>query len=170
MKILLTYSTRSGNTKRVAEAVATKLGSDVTLANIENEKTMNPDDFDVLIHGFWVTSTGADELSLEYLHQIRNRTIGLFGTMGANPDSPYARSIRLRLKNHLKKNNNTIGEWFLCPGEIASELITWFESLPEGHSQYPTPERRANWAHAQGRPSEADLSEAAALFTEWICR
>jgi len=162
MKTLITYSTRTGNTRRLADAIAASLQGGITLVDINS----NPDPFgfDRYIHGFWVTSTGADEQSLAFLDQIQNQEIGLFGTMGANPDSPYGRSTKLRLKNQLKKNGNTIAEWFLCAGEIAPELIQWFESLPEGHPQYPTPERRQNWADAMGHPNEEDLAAAAEIF------
>ncbi|MEM6886486.1 MAG: flavodoxin family protein [Verrucomicrobiota bacterium] len=162
MKTLVTYSTKTGNTRRVAEAIADKLQDEVTLCPVEEAPIVS--EYDRIIHGFWVTTAGADELSLEYLNGIQGREISLFGTMGANPDNAYGRSIALRLKNHLKRNENTIGGWFLCKGEIDPALIAWMETLPEGHSQYPTPERRQNWEDAKGHPDAADLERAVEIF------
>jgi len=160
--ILITYSSRTGNTRKVAEAIASALNGDVTVVPVE--EAPEPTDFDRLLHGFWVNGATADEASLEYLRLIRGQSIGLFGTMGAHPDSAYGRSIHLRLKNELKRNGNRLDGWFLCAGEIDAKLIAWMETLPPGHSQYPTPERRQNWADAMGHPDQPDLSRAVAAF------
>ncbi|MEM6602342.1 MAG: flavodoxin family protein, partial [Verrucomicrobiota bacterium] len=162
MKILVTYSSQTGNTRRLAEAIAAGLSGEVTLCPVKESPATSG--YDQLLHGFWVTTAGADELSLEYLAGIREREISLFGTMGANPETAYGRSIASRLKNHLKRNQNTIGNWFLCKGEIDPALIAWMKTLPEGHPQYPTPERRQNWEAARGHPDAADLAHAMKIF------
>ncbi|MEM6822587.1 MAG: flavodoxin family protein [Verrucomicrobiota bacterium] len=164
MKILATYSTRTGNTQRVVEAVANSLPGEVDCLNVECQP--DPSQYDVLIHGFWVTGATADEPSLEYLRGICDRSIGLIGTMGANPSSAYGRSIALRLKNVLRENNNRMKAWFLCAGKIDPELIRWMETLPENHSQYPTPARRKNWEDALGHPNQLDIDRAIDAFRQ----
>ncbi len=162
MKILITYSSRTGNTRRVVEAVADALSGEITTAAVESAPPA--EGYDWLIHGFWVNGATADDFSLEYLKGLKHQKVGLIGTMGANPQSSYGRSIALRLKNILKANNNELCGWFLCAGEIDTELIRWMETLPEEHSQYPTPERRQNWQDAKGHPDREDLNAAVTAF------
>ena len=51
--------------------------------------------------------------------------VGLFGTLGAYPDSPHAKGCIRDSENMLKisgKNNNVLGS-FLCLGKIDEKLI-----------------------------------------------
>lgn len=52
MKILLVYSSRTGNTKKVAEAIGEELG----ISAVPVEEKPAAADFDLVIAGFWSTA------------------------------------------------------------------------------------------------------------------
>ena len=67
MKILLVYSSRTGNTKKVAEAIGEELG----ISAVPVEEKPAAADFDLVIAGFWVDRGTADAKMKAYCHAWR---------------------------------------------------------------------------------------------------
>ncbi len=59
MKILLTYSSKTGNTRKVAEGIYEILPEGSLITPIE--ENINPNEFDLILVGFWVDKGMADE-------------------------------------------------------------------------------------------------------------
>ena len=63
MKILLAYSSRTKNTKKVAEAIYNEIKNlaDVTLLDIKRQKTKLQEQYDLYILGAWTDKTTANK-------------------------------------------------------------------------------------------------------------
>lgn len=88
MKVLIAYSSRTGNTRRVAEALAKAAPEGSLLARVED--TPSADGFDVVFAGYWLDRGGPDAKAKEFLHSLHGKHIVLFETMGADPRSEHA--------------------------------------------------------------------------------
>ena len=87
MNACIVYSSCTGNTRKVAEALADTSGLPCFPVRIAPE----PDDFDILALGFWVRKGLPDARALRYMERVRGKDVFFFGTLGAWPHSDHAR-------------------------------------------------------------------------------
>ena len=61
MKKLVIFSTLTGNTEKIANAIFSVIEGDKELLNVKDSDKINPDDYDKIIVGYWVDKGDADE-------------------------------------------------------------------------------------------------------------
>ena len=89
MKILVTYSSKTGNTKKLAEGIFEGLGEmDKSIAPMS--EAVDIDGYDIILAGYWVDKGGANQEAAEYLEKISGKKVGLFATLAFWPDSEHA--------------------------------------------------------------------------------
>ncbi|MGE4506277.1 MAG: flavodoxin family protein [Desulfovibrionaceae bacterium] len=164
MRWIVVYSSRTGNTRRVAEAARDGLadaGADVRLAAIG--EAPEPAKDEAVAVGFWVDKGRPDDLARDYLlaEAGKARAVALFGTLGARPDSPHADDVR-RAALELAGGEGCLG-LYLCQGRIDPRLV---EVMARSAHHPMTPERKANIEAAAKHPDEDDLARARAFFRE----
>lgn len=71
MKILLTYSSKTGNTKAVAEAVLKTLPQGTDFFAVSEVKDVN--NYDAVIVGFWIDKGLPNEEALNFMETIKNK-------------------------------------------------------------------------------------------------
>lgn len=168
MKILLTYSSKTGNTKAVADAIFEVLpdGADF----FEISKVADVHSYDAVIVGFWVDKGVPNKEADDFIRQIRNKKVAYFFTLGAYPDSEHASVCAHYTTDLFRKNGNTIEASFRCQGKIDPELTKMFLSFPKGHPHYMDEERRKRHEQAATHPDAADLKNAQEVFKNiWGC-
>ena len=162
MKTLVVYSTRTGNTKLVADAIAAELSADIFSVD---EAPADVSAYDFVVVGYWVDRGLPNKESREYLEKLTNARIGIFGTLGAFPHSPHARDcIRQAadLCSQAEKKNAVLVNW-MCQGKVDPVLIEMMAKMaPQVHPM--TPERIALLEEASKHPDDADLASARAVF------
>lgn len=163
MKSLVVYSSRTGNTRKVANAVFDSLPGDRDIFPVEQAPPATGYDFVAI--GFWVDKGRPDDKAASYMQTIQGATVGLFGTLGANPDSPHARDCMRRAVD-LVSGNHVAGT-YLCQGRIAPAVVEMMIKTAS-HAHPMTPERMANIEAAESHPDDADLEKAQAAFREMI--
>lgn len=165
-KVLIAYSSLTGNTKMVAEAILEVFGEDV--ADILPIKEVNSiADYEVVIPGFWVDRGTADTLAKKFIEEIKNKKVALFGTLGADPNSPHGISSMENVKNLLDGTNELLGT-FLCQGKVDPKVIAMMEKMfgTSGHSHSVDENRRKRHMEASSHPDENDLNNAKKVFTQ----
>src|SRR5699024_6453147 len=100
-----------------------------------------PNNFDLIIVGFWVDKGTADEKAKKYMEKLKGKKVGVFGTLGAYPDSDHAKKTMMRVRELLERENEVVAE-FLCQGKVDPKLIEKFKDLPPDHPHGMTEERK----------------------------
>ena len=163
MKTLVVYSSKTGNTQKVARAIYDALPEPKEIFSAK--EAPDPSEYDFLALGFWVDKGTANAGSARYMATVKGKKVGLFGTLGAYPDSDHAKQCLEKAKA-LVQGNEILGE-FLCQGKVDPTLIKMMETRMKDDPHHSiTPERRARLEEAAKHPDEKDLADAQALFVE----
>ena len=90
MKSIVVYSSLTGNTKMVGEAIAEVLAPNCDIYKVED----NPDitGYDLVVVGFWVDKGTADAKASKFLKSIRNSKVAVYATLEAEPDSEHEKT------------------------------------------------------------------------------
>lgn len=158
MKGAVIYSSKTGNTKKVAEAILSGLDENFQLYPVEEQP--DPAQFDLIFMGYWVDKGTADKKARDFMQTIAQQQVALFATLGAYADSEHA-------QNSLDKGGECLGEGcqvvdrFICQGAIDPKLTAWMSKLPEDHPHAPDEARVKRWEDAAKHPDEDDLAQAA---------
>jgi flavodoxin len=159
MKTLITYSSLTGNTKMVAEAMAAVAPETVITPISENP---DPRDFHLIVVGFWVDRGLPEAKTKAYLEGLSDQKIAFFFTLGAYPDSEHAGEVVRATEAILERGRNEIlGSW-RCQGRVDPNLLRKMgETLPPDHPHARmSEERKARLEEAAKHPNEADCTKA----------
>jgi flavodoxin len=157
MKTAVIYSSRTGNTRKVAEAILEGAGEDARIFSAE--EPVNIAEFDLIFMGFWVDKGMPDSAALKAMERISGRKVALFATLGAYPDSQHAKDS-LEKGSAALGDNCTVLDTFICQGAVDPKLIEWMKTLPPDHPHAPNRERVQRWKDASTRPDGKDLENA----------
>jgi flavodoxin len=156
MRTLVAYSSRTGNTKQLAEAIFAILPAPKMLSAIE--EAPEPDDFDFIALGFWIDRGWPDAKSQRYMRTLKGQRIALFGTMGSYSDPDSALACLEHVKQIVATDNELLGS-FLCQGKIAPDVIDMLSK-----TRPMTAARKAMFQEAAQHPTPEDLREAQESF------
>jgi flavodoxin family protein len=168
MSSLVVFSTSTGNTRKIADAIFSALkDKDKKIVNVNEINTVDINEFKRIIIGGWIDKGEIDEKNKEFLTKLKNRKLGLFVTMGGNPETDRAKNCFQEIKKSLEKNGNIVEKTFVCQGAIDPNLINKFREMTKQGIAGPfaaTPEREARWAEAVKHPDEKDIENAKKIF------
>lgn len=156
MKILITYSSKTGNTEKIAQAIHRGIPT-ATLLPISEIINL---DYDLIFVGGWIDRATFDQISLTLAKQIFDKNVAYFFTLGAYPHSDHAKDCVKNIETLLKNNNNNVLGGYFCQGAIDPNLISWLSTLPSDHKMSPNEERRQRWEDAKSHPDQLDLDNA----------
>jgi len=147
MKSLIVYSSKSGNTKKLAEAVYAHLPGEKVIQPIE----ANPesDGFDLVLVGFWLQAGKADPLATQYLEKLGQAKIFLFATHGAATNSEHAQKAMLGAQK-LASSCRILGS-FNCQGAVNPDFLI------KAQAKDPQPPWIKDAPSAAGHPDDADI-------------
>lgn len=163
MKILIAYSSLTGNTKKIAQAIHQIAGGD--LIDIRDKPDFK--EYDAIVIGYWADKGKADKLADDFLKEVNNKPCGVFATLGAYPDSPHAQKVISYGIETLENQGCKILSSFICQGKIDPTLTKRFESLEPGHPHYMDEARRKRHEDAKSHPDERDLAMAQEAFKDF---
>lgn len=166
MKLLITYSSKTGNTKRLAEGIY----KNIQLGNVDLKAISEVEDlnaYDTLLVGYWVDKGGPNDEAAEFMKGIEGKRVGIFATLGAYPDSQHGWDSLLRGEDLVKEKNTILGK-YICQGAVDERLIEVFKKFEPGNPHAITPEKLKRYEIAKQHPNEADMLSAAIMFSERI--
>ncbi|SJZ77254.1 Flavodoxin [Cetobacterium ceti] len=162
-KTALIYSSLTGNTKKIGDAIFEIIPGDKSIYSIEEAKELSFEEYDRIIVGFWVDKGHADSRVKKLINRLKNKEIAFFGTLGAEPDSDHGRKVYTKVSELCSKNNNLIGG-FLSLGKVSDKLVEMMKKFPLNLIHPLTPERKARIEKASTHPDENDLNDAKNYF------
>ena len=161
MKSMVVFSSRTGNTKKVAQAVFEALPDPKHIFTVEEDPAV--DRYDLIVLGYWVDKGTADAKARAFFEKVKDRNVALFGTLGAYPDSDHAKNCTENVRELLKANH-ILGD-FLCQGRVDPKLVKMMaEKLKDDPHHAMTPERKTRLKEAEKHPDDKDLSDARAFI------
>ena len=107
MKSLVVYSSRTEIPKKVARPCLRPCRNPKRSTRPRRRRTRWNMIFWAL--GFWVDKGCANKGAAQYMEKVKGKKIGLFGTLGAYPDSDHAKQSMEKAKE-LVKDNEILGD------------------------------------------------------------
>lgn len=158
MKILILYSSVTGNTEYLAKSLKS---SDHELSFLPIYPYPENLDYDIIFLGFWVYRGAPDPRMIRLMQQIKGKNIALFGTLSAYPHSDHAKKVLTRAQNYLK--GNTIFGSFLCLGKLTKKRYQ--QKLENPSPKHPmTEERKKRLLEGQKHPNQEDCKNFQVFF------
>lgn len=172
MNVLITYSSKTGNTEKVARQVKKEADahfkSGITFSKISDAP--DPSDYDVIIIGFWIDKGAPNKEAELFMKGISGKKTAFFFTLGASPNSPHADKCIAESRAQLESQGNMLLGEYLCQGQIDMKLIEAFKSFPKDHPHAYSEESAKRYAVAASHPDEEDLGRAGEVFRDIFMR
>ena len=152
MSYAIVFSSRTGNTRGLAEAVRAALPAGEGLS-------FGPPDAAAraagrLYIGFWTDKGSCDEVLAAFLPQLAGHEVFLFGTAGFGADPAYFDAILGRVAALLPPSAAAVGR-FMCQGRMPAAVRARYAAMPEGERRT---QMLANFNMARTHPDAADLA------------
>ena len=149
------YSSTTGNTKAIAEEIAGTAGADIF--RVQDAPT-DLSAYDVVALGYWLRRGGPDDLMKAYLPKVRDASVVLFQTHGADVGSEHAVTSFARSAYLLGENIEVLGT-FSAQGKLAPALIA-LRKKSDPDDTHNSPEAQERWVRAAEHPNEEDRAAA----------
>lgn len=156
MKALVVYSSKTGNTKKLADALFGALQCEKDLVAIADNP--NPADYDFVAVGFWVQGGEPDTATQAFLPRIGEKEVFLFATHGSAKNSDHAHKAMRKAKELVAPARITAV--YECPGQVNEKV------LEAAAKKDPQPPWLADAPAANGHPDQEDIRELVHLFNE----
>lgn len=154
MKALVAYSSKTGNTKKLAEALYNAVQFEKDLVSISDNP--DPTEYDFVAVGFWLQDGLPDPAAQHFLPKIGRKQVFLFTTHCAAHNSDHARNALKKAKEMAAPAR--ICAVFSCPGQASEEI------LAQAGRENPRPSWLADAPAAEGHPDEDDIKRFMHLY------
>lgn len=167
MKYAVVYSSNSGNTKKVAEAIAEALPKEALL--YFGEAAEEAKHADVIFTGFWTDKGICPQEIIDFLSDVHGKQIALFGTCGFGGSEEYFQSILQRVSAFIEDDCIYL-DGFMCQGKMPDAILKRYENMLETSVNKEKVQQMIDNFHiARKHPNEYDAAQAR-VFAEVIVR
>ena len=168
MKGIIIYSSKTGNTKRMAKKIYEALKDKYQMEIEDIIDSPDAEGYDFVLLGGWIDRGTLEGKALKYLNQIKNKNLGLFATLGAMPDSEHGKKVLCNLKD-LLKDRESLGQ-YICPGQVDPKMIEKLKGIKGVVVPKKIKEKMITTSLKSRKATEEELEEAANYFAENINR
>lgn len=168
MSSLVLYSSETGNTKKVANAIFEALPSaDKDIKNIEEIDPASLQDYDFYFVGYWLRKGSCSIEVIRFLSSLHHKRVALFGTCGLPQDSDGREAITQRISVWLPEDNEFLGS-FLCQGSMPISVRNCCESMRTKIGDSECAKFLDAFDEALLHPDAADLTNAARFARQML--
>ena len=154
MKALVVYSSKTGNTKNLAEALYSAVQFEKKILPISDNP--DPTEYDFVAVGFWLQDGQPDLATQGFLPKIGRKEVLLFTTHSAAYNSDHAKKALKQAKELAAPAR--ICAVFSCLGQASEEI------LEQARQESPQPSWLADAPAANGHPDDDDIRKFMHLF------
>lgn len=151
------YSSVTGNTKKIAEAMAEAVGKDCDVFRVQ-EAPEDVSDYDVVLLGYWLRLGAPDPLMLKYLPKVHGTRVCFFQTHGTDPTSEHAVTSFARAGYQLGADCEILGT-FGCRGKINPAMLAKRKNAGPD-DPHGGPQSMERWKLASTHPDAQDIADA----------
>ena len=151
----IVYSSRTGNTKLLAETIQNQIPNDQLLYfGTPDAEALKADRIYV---GFWTDKGSCDEQTAAFLKTVTNQEIYLFGTAGFGENQEYFEKVLKRTEKYLTSGVRIAGT-FMCQGKMPITVRQRYEKMMKSPIRVPNlQEMIENFDKALSHPDPEDL-------------
>ncbi len=128
-RILMAYSSSTGNTKYFCEEVYKNLKDKYNIEIMELKDVKSFEDYDLLVLGFWIDRATANKAAKKVITKIKGKKIAFLATLGASPDSEHADRVRTTVVELVDESSEYLGI-SLARGKVSEKLLKRIKFLP----------------------------------------
>ena len=166
MKTLIIYSSKTGNTRSIAEAIHEAL-PDSDILPVENAPAPEtlPGEYGMVCVGYWVDKGGPDAAMTAFMETVETKNVGVFCTLAYWADSAHAHDALAAGVALVKEKNRVLGG-YVCNGAMSQAMIDRFRANGTSGPHSASPANEARWALMKDHPTAAEIALAAERFNE----
>ncbi|MDO5755726.1 MAG: flavodoxin family protein [Tissierellia bacterium] len=166
MKGIILYASNTGNTKRFAEKLYEVLNECYDMTLERRSKDINMEDYDFALVGSWIEQGHLEKKTSELIESTKQQNLGIFATMGTDPETPHGEEVKKALEEQLK-DKNALGVQ-IRRGKVAQKLIERLDKIPENIVPKEFKEQMYEASIHSKVASGEELQESAEFFKEKI--
>ena len=127
MKYAIVYSSKTGNTKMLADVIRQTLDEkDIIYFGEPCKQALEADQIYV---GFWTDKGRCNDEIADFLKTLDNKNIFLYGTAGFGQDSAYFEKIIEKTQKYMN-DTNTVIDTYMCQGKMPMSVRDRYEKMP----------------------------------------
>lgn len=159
MRVQIVYTSRTGNTERLAETIFAAVP--VKEKNVKRiEEMTERDDGDMYLVGFWTDRGTASSDILDLLGSLHGKKVGLFGTCGMGNSPEYYKRVASGVAAFIPEDCEYLGA-FLCQGKMPMQVRKRYEAMRNPSNKDQIDRMLRNFDEALLHPDKRDFQEAA---------
>lgn len=164
MEYLVVYSSRTGNTEKLAMEIFEALpGKSKDVQKVEERRG----EADTYFVGFWNHKGICNGDVLDFLEELHGKNVALFGTCGMGQDRKYCRQVARRVEALIPEDNRYLGA-FLCSGKVSPQVLDRYGSMDGEQGRLWLREMTQAYQEAMLHPDERDLKNAREFVQEIV--
>ena len=165
MKYSVVYSSRTGNTAQLAQAVLAALPPEDCIYSGSLDELMQAGEASgwqetpYLLAGFWTDKGSCDEKMTAFLQGIHHKKVFLFGTAGFGGSDAYFSRILENVSAQLPDDNTFLGT-YMCQGKMPQSVRERYVKMKNSPLPIPNVDKMIeNFDTAVSHPDETDLQK-----------
>lgn len=157
MKTSIVYSSKTGNTRQLADAIAASLlENDILYTGAPCEAALAADR---LFIGFWTDKGSCSSEISAFLKTVKGKQVFLFGTAGFGGDAAYFDKALSAVKKHLDGSNTLLGS-YMCQGRMPQSVRDRYVKMKASPLPMPNVDMLIeNFDRAATHPDAEDLQK-----------
>ncbi|MDD2973283.1 MAG: flavodoxin family protein [Lachnospiraceae bacterium] len=166
MKYQVIYISKTGNTEKIAKKIFEVLpGMEKDIMRFD--PGMEIGDADVVWVGFCVNRGTCSMDLLDYLSELHEKKIVLFGTCGMGSDASYYKRIMDEIVAWIPDDSECLGT-FMCQGKMPMSIREKYESMLGNGNDGQLQALIRNFDEALLRPDKDDLKHTAEFVNRML--
>lgn len=158
MRYAIVYSSRTGNTAQLAQAVKEACpGESCVYFGDAASAPAQAKEAPFLFVGFWTDRGSCDTQTAQFLKGLTGRSLFLFGSAGYGAEEAYYARILEAVRQHIGPSNRLAGT-FMCQGRMSAAVRQKYEKMLEEEPQAEQIRRMIeNYDRSATHPDAGDL-------------
>ena len=157
MKYAIVFSSQTGNTKHLAEAVSSVLPqADLCFFGSPSQEALQAER---LFIGFWTDKGSCNSEIADFLKTVKGKQVFLFGTAGFGGDAAYFDKVLHAAKKHLDGSNTLLGS-YMCQVRMPQSVRDRYVKMKANPLPIPNVDMLIeNFDRAATHPDAEDLQK-----------